>query len=161
MSQANRSVDAPPDHPDLPVKPPIIYVVALAVGVAIHWAWPMQARPEGWAVLGIAVSVLAIALIEWASFTFRRSGTNVVPWKPATTVVARGPYALSRNPIYVGFALFQVGLGLWTNRLAVVLMVVPAIIVTNAVVIRREERYLERKFGAAYLEYKRRVRRWV
>ncbi|MNC99668.1 hypothetical protein D3C83_180330 [compost metagenome] len=77
------------------------------------------------------------------------------------TVVSRGPYALSRNPIYVGFALFQVGLGLWTNRLAVVLMVVPAVIATGVVVIRREERYLERKFGAAYLEYKTRVRRWV
>ena len=156
-----QEASVPPDHPDLPVKPPIIFVIALAAGVAIHWVWPMSARPASWGFLGIGVSVLAIALIEWASFTFRRSGTNVVPWKPAMTVVSRGPYALSRNPISVGFALFQVGLGLWTNRLAVVLMVVPAVIVTGVVVIRREERYLERKFGAAYLEYKTRVRRWV
>ena len=156
-----QEASVPPDHPDLPVKPPIIFVIALAAGVAIHWVWPMSARPASWGFLGIGVSVLAIALIEWASFTFRRSGTNVVPWKPAVTVVSLGPYALSRNPIYVGFALFQVGLGLWTNRLAVVLMVIPAIIATNMLVIAREERYLEGKFGGVYLDYKRRVRRWV
>ena len=161
MSQVNDSVDARPDHPDLPFKPPMAFLLCLAIGVGIDHFWPRPARPAGWAVVGIAMSVLAIVLIEWAAATFKRHKTAVVPWKPTRAIVASGPYAVSRNPIYVGFALLQVGLGVWANKLAVVLMVVPAIIMTRVLVIAREEEYLERKFGAAYSEYKARVRRWV
>lgn len=161
MSQANERIDEAHDNPGLPVKPPIIFVITLAIGVGIHWLWPQPARPNGWAIVGIALTVLAVALVEWAAYVFRKADTNVLPWKPTRVIVDRGPYAVTRNPIYVGFALLQVGLGLWTNRLAVVLMVIPAIIATNMLVIAREERYLEGKFGAVYLDYKQRVRRWL
>jgi protein-S-isoprenylcysteine O-methyltransferase Ste14 len=53
------------------------------------------------------------------------------------------------------------GLGFWTDRLAVVLMVIPALAATNTFVIAYEEAYLERKFGDVYLRYKERVRRWL
>jgi len=161
MSQVNDTVDAQPDHPDLPLKPPLVFLFCLVVGVGIHHFWPRAARPEGWASVGVGVAVLGIALAQWATYEFRRHKTAVLPWKPTRVIVDSGPFAVSRNPIYLGMALLQVGLGLWANKLAVVLMVVPAIIVTNVLVIAKEEEYLERKFGAVYTEYKARVRRWV
>lgn len=161
MSQSNEAVTGLPDHPDLPLKPPLIFLFFTALGVGAHHFWPFHARPAGWTAVGIGVTVLALALIQWSAWTFRRNKTAVVPWKPTRVIVDSGPFAISRNPIYVGFALFQVGLGLWSDKLAVVLMVIPAILATGLLIIAKEEEYLERKFGEEYLEYKSRVRRWL
>ncbi len=150
-----------PDHPDLPIKPPLIFVIAMAIGFGADWIWPVPVRPAGWSSAGLAIALLAILLIFWSADLFRRRGTEVVPWKPTTTIVTTGPYAVSRNPIYIGFALVQIGIGVATNRLAVVLMVIPALVATHTIVVAREEAYLTRKFGEEYLEYRRRVRRWV
>jgi protein-S-isoprenylcysteine O-methyltransferase Ste14 len=91
----------------------------------------------------------------------RRAGTNVDPYEPATAIVTGGPYRFTRNPIYVGFTLVYVGISAFTNALAP-LMLLPAVFaVMRRGVIEREERYLERKFGGEYLEYKGRVRRWI
>lgn len=150
-----------PDHPDLPLKPPLVFLFCTALGVGAHHYWPHAARPAGWAVVGIALVVMAVALIQWSAWEFRRHKTAVVPWKPTRLIVDTGPFRVSRNPIYVAFALFQLGLGLWSDKLAVVLMVVPALLATDRAIIAREEAYLERKFGEVYLRYKRRVRRWL
>ena len=154
-------IELPPDHPDLPLKPPFIFVWALVIGLAVDWLKPMPARPDRWGGLGIVFVVFAVGLIAWAARTMRQRNTAVRPWKPTTTIVEDGPFALTRNPIYLGFALVLVGIGLWTDKLAVLLMTVPAIAATNSWVIAREESYLKRKFGAPYEAYLARVRRWV
>lgn len=154
-------IELPPDHPDLPVKPPVVFVVAMLVGFVVDWIKPMPARPDRWGGLGIIFSVLAVALCAWAWLTLKRHRTDVRPWKPTKLIVTDGPYALTRNPIYLGFALLQVGIGLWTDKLAVLLMAVPAIAATNSWIIAREESYLFRKFGAEYERYLGQVRRWM
>lgn len=154
-------VELPPDHPDLPIKPPFIYVWAMLIGFVVHAVKPVAARPPGWGGLGLVFCGLAIALAGWAARTLKRHDTDVRPWKPTTEIATDGPYALTRNPIYLAFALFQVGAGLWFDRLAVVLMVIPAVAATNAWVIAREEAYLQRKFGEPYRAYLGTVRRWL
>jgi len=150
-----------PDHPDLPVKPPLVFLLALLVGYLIDRYQPPRPRPDELVVAGIALVVIAFAIAIWAMRQFHAAGTAVEPWKPTRAIVESGPFAFSRNPIYVSFALTQFGIGLWQNRLAVMLMVIPALLATDRFIIRREEAYLERKFGAAYLDYKARVRRWI
>ena len=150
-----------PDHPDLPVKPPLISLVALLLGYLIHQFAPMAARPAGSSAPGILLCVLAVSLGQWAVFEFRVQKTSVKPWKSTRVILDRGPFAFTRNPIYLSFVLLQLGIGLWHDRLAVVLMAIPAAIALDRVVIRREEAYLARKFGALYLAYLQRVRRWV
>ena len=81
--------------------------------------------------------------------------------RPTTSIVRTGPYRFSRNPVYFAFTLFQAGLAAWLNSLAILLMLLPAIAVVALVVIPREERYLEARFPAEYLAYKRAVRRWL
>ena len=76
-------------------------------------------------------------------------------------IVDEGPFARSRNPVYIGFAIIQVGIGVWTDKLAVVLLVVVPVVMTAALVVPREEDYLRRKFGAVYEDYCSRVRRWL
>ena len=160
-SQKPSLIELPPDHPDLPLKPPFIYLWALAIGLGVDWIKPMPARPDRWGGLGIVFVVLAVGLVVWAARALRAHHTAVQPWKPTTTIVTDGPYALTRNPIYLGFALLLVGIGLWSDKLAVLLMAVPAIAATNSWVIAREESYLKRKFGAPYEAYLSRARRWL
>jgi protein-S-isoprenylcysteine O-methyltransferase Ste14 len=154
-------IELPPDHPDLPVKPPVIFLVAMLIGFVAHWVRPVSVRPDGFWLLGVLFLVAGLTLVQWSALLFRKHDTAVFPWLPTRTIVTEGPYAFTRNPIYLGFALVQLGVGFWTDRLAVVLMVIPAVVATNSWVIAREEAYLERKFGDAYADYLRRVRRWL
>jgi len=75
--------------------------------------------------------------------------------------VQSGPYRLSRNPIYLAFSILVLGLACWLNSLWLLATLAAAVSLMAFVVIPREEHYLERRFGAEYLGYKARVRRWL
>ena len=82
------------------------------------------------------------------------------PTKPATTVVAHGPFRFTRNPMYVSMAAIYLGGVVMLNSLWPLALFPITIWVVRAQIIAREEAYLERKFGAAYLDYKKKVGRW-
>ncbi len=161
VDQKPSLIELPPDNPDLPIKPPLVFVATLLIGLLVDWIKPMPARPDRWGGLGIIFCAMSVALVAWAWLALKRHHTDVRPWKPTTAIVTDGPFGLTRNPIYLGFALLQVGIGLWSDKLAVLLMTVVGIAITNNVIIAREESYLFRKFGAEYERYLGRVRRWM
>lgn len=105
--------------------------------------------------------LLACALFVSSVRTFRKAGTPVPGNRPTTTIVRAGPYGFSRNPIYLAFTLFQIGLAIWINSAGLLAALVPAVALMALVVIPREERYLEARFPSEYLPYKRAVRRWL
>jgi protein-S-isoprenylcysteine O-methyltransferase Ste14 len=72
-----------------------------------------------------------------------------------------GPYRFSRNPIYLAFSLFQLGIAIWVNSAWLLATLVGAVALIHSVVIPKEEQYLEGKFGEQYLDYKASVRRWL
>ena len=144
------------------IRPPFVYVSSIAVGLVVHWLWPVHLLPSSIIrPIGITLVVLAAALFVYSVRTFRKAGTPVPGNEPTTRIVRTGPYGFSRNPIYLAFTLFHIGIALWVNSVAVLLMLVPALVLMMLVVIPREERYLEGRFPAEYLEYKREVRRWL
>ncbi len=112
-------------------------------------------------VSALAFVVAAVVLFVPAVLAFRRAGTPPEPHKPTTAIVTSGPYRFTRNPIYVSFTLVQLGIALWTGSGWILALLVPVIVLMHYGVIAREERYLERKFGDEYNEYRRHVRRWV
>jgi protein-S-isoprenylcysteine O-methyltransferase Ste14 len=103
----------------------------------------------------------AVALFIYAVRTFQAARTPIPGNQPTTTIVRAGPYRFSRNPIYLAFSLFQLGLALWVNSLSLLLTLIPAIALMSSVVIPREERYLEARFPSEYVSYKASVRRWL
>lgn len=111
--------------------------------------------------VGAVVTVLAIALFVSAVRTFRTAGTPIPGNRPTTTIVRTGPYRVTRNPIYLAFSLFQLGLAFWVNSLALLTTLIAAVALISLVVIPREERYLEARFPSEYLAYKASVRRWI
>jgi protein-S-isoprenylcysteine O-methyltransferase Ste14 len=102
-----------------------------------------------------------MALFVSAVRTLRAAGTPIPGNRPTTTIVCTGPYRFSRNPIYLAFSLFQLGLSLLVNSLALLITLIPAVALMSLVVIPREERYLEARFSPEYLPYKASVRRWL
>jgi protein-S-isoprenylcysteine O-methyltransferase Ste14 len=115
--------------------------------------------PSLW--LGAAVFAAGFVTAIWAITTICRAGTRVETNKPTTAIVADGPYRLTRNPIYVGMFLGQIGLAVAINSLWFLAALVPFYLVIRYGVVAREEAYLDRKFGDGYLTYKSRVRRWL
>jgi len=141
-------------------RPPVIYLGAIALGVVIHFVWPVTLVPSAVSMpVGVAGTLAAVALFVYAVRTFKAAGTPVPGNLPTTTVVRTGPYRFSRNPIYLAFSLFQLAIAVWVNSPWLVVTLVAAVAVMSLVVIPREERYLEARF-AEYSSYKACVRRW-
>jgi len=111
--------------------------------------------------IGALPLLAGISFIGLSLREMRRARTNVSPYKPTEALVEAGPYRLSRNPIYVGFALIHAGVGLLTGAAWALVSLVPAVAVIRFGVIDREERYLRRRLGRPYEEYAARVRRWL
>ena len=144
------------------IRPPFVYLGSIVLGLLVHLLWPARWLPSPLGVpLGILVVLVACALFIAAVRTFRKAGTPVPGNRPTTTIVRTGPYRFSRNPVYLAFTLFQIGLAAWANSLGLLLAVLPALALMMLVVIPREERYLEARFPAEYGEYSRAVRRWL
>ncbi len=144
------------------VRPPFVYLGSIGLGLLVHWLWPVRLFPASVGVpIGLPVVLVAGALFVSAVRAFRRASTPVPGNRPTTTIVRSGPYGFSRNPIYLAFTLFQVGLAAWVNSLAVLLTLLPALALMALVVIPREERYLEGRLPSEYPPYKRAVRRWL
>ncbi len=142
------------------VRPPLVYLVSLVVGTLVHLAAPLPFVPGTLAPLGASLVVVAIALFSFSVAKFRGAGTPVPARKPTTAIVRTGPYRFSRNPIYLAFSLLQLGIAIWVNSLWLLATLAGALALMHYVVIPREEQYLERRFGAEYLNYKASVRRW-
>ena len=150
------------DHPHVLIFPPLLAAGAVALGLALQHLVPIGAAWGGpWRGLGVLMMLAAAALAVWCERTFKRHGTNVRPDRPALRLVESGPYRFTRNPMYVGLVAFQLGLGLALLNLWLLLLTIPVALVLDLGVMRREERYLETKFGQPYTSYRARVRRWL
>jgi protein-S-isoprenylcysteine O-methyltransferase Ste14 len=144
------------------VRPPLVYLISLVIGALIQLAAPLPFLPRTLALpLGASLVVVAIGLFSYSVAKFRAAGTPVPARKPTTVIVRTGPYRFSRNPIYLAFSLLQLGIAIWANSLWLLATLVGAVALIHYVVIQREEQYLERRFGAQYLDYKASVRRWL
>src|SRR5262249_17348047 len=141
------------------VRPPLVYLGGIAAGLAIHAMWPAHLVPPALETpVGVIVTLAAVILFVSSVRSLRAAGTPVPGNHPTTTIVRTGPYRFSRNPIYLGFSLLQLGLAFWVNSVALLLMLVPALGLMSFVVIPREERYLEARFPSQYLPYRASVR---
>ena len=150
------------DNLGVVAPPPLVYLTGLVVGFALELLFhsPAFPRPLGWVVGGVLV-LAGAALIMSFGVAFGRAHTPIDPRETPTAIVSTGPYRFTRNPAYLGFALIYAGLTLVVGALWPLLTLIPTLVAVDRLVIAREERYLEAKFGEEYIGYKSRVRRWV
>ncbi|MDR6757307.1 protein-S-isoprenylcysteine O-methyltransferase Ste14 [Mycoplana sp. BE70] len=159
MDQPNSNLR---DNSGAVIRPPIAWGLSVIAGLALDRLYSLpfpSGVPTGW--LGGIVFLAGVALLVWAATTFRRAGTQIQTTEPTTTIVDAGPYRYTRNPIYIGMFLGLIGLAIAFDTLWLAVLLVPFYLVIRYGVVAREESYLERKFGDAYLGYKTRVGRWL
>ena len=151
------------DAPNVMIHPPIALGMALVIAFAANWVYPLPFVPPQvpHLELGLMVMLLALLLVRWAIQTFRKAKTNILTNQATLAIVSTGPFAYSRNPIYVGALIGLVGFALAANSLWFLVALVVLFFVIQFGVIAREEEYLTRKFGQTYLDYKAKVRPWL
>ena len=127
-------------------RPPGAFLTAMVVGIALNRKWPLPFVPPVLWPLGAILVLGAVSLFLFSFNEFRAAGTSVRGYKPTATIVRTGQYRFSRNSIYVSFILLLIGLSMSLNNLWLLVMLVPLVVFIAAVVIPREERFLERNF---------------
>jgi protein-S-isoprenylcysteine O-methyltransferase Ste14 len=144
--------------------PPLVFLLAVIAGGLLHefvlrlpFDLPLGAR----IVACAALIALGLSTIAGAIALFRRTGQNPKPWESTPEIISSGIYRVTRNPMYLGMALLQAGIGVGCANGWIVALVPPVLVIIYRIAIRHEEAYLERKFGETYLAYKRSVRRWI
>lgn len=145
--------------------PPLIGLAALVVGLALDWLLPanmLTAALTFWTriITGGLLAVAGVGLMVSANREFQRARTEVKPWLPSTQIVSSGAYRYMRNPMYVGVFLIIGGLAIALASDWTLVMLIPMVLVLHYGVVRREECYLEGKFGDVYREYCRAVPRY-
>ncbi|WP_420113096.1 methyltransferase family protein [Pseudactinotalea sp.] len=141
--------------------PPLIYSGGLLLALVGHLLHPLALPSAVWVrLLAVVPFAVAVVLVVAAEREFARAATPMLPFRDASALITSGPFRFSRNPIYVAFTLIVLGVALATASWWPVLSLLPALLVITSV-IRGEEERLRRIFGDEYLEYCRRVRRWI
>lgn len=152
------------DHPGVYFPPPLLYVAVFLVSLVIQQFIHLNRSFFGSTTALIASFLFVIvgfALMLPAVYKFIHTKNTLIPVKPATSLLASGIYSVSRNPMYLGLLLIYIGVACWIGNWWTFLFVPLLILLINKLIIEREERYLERAFGAAFTDYKKKVRRWI
>lgn len=155
--------DTPADQgPDIRINPTLIAMGLMLAGMLLDRLHPLP-FPDGWPANTIGIGVICVAgvLALWSFLQFQRADTGMRPDEPASELLTGGPYRFSRNPQYIALALIQVTVACWLDNLWILLLTPLTLLVVDRYAVVREERYLERRFGQAYHDYRRRVRRWL
>ena len=142
--------------------PPVLLCVAIILMALLHAFVPVaRLFTVPWRFSGAVLIFAGLALNVWADGLFKRAGTSVKLFDPSSSLVVDGPFSFSRNPMYLGMVLVLVGIAVGLGG-ATPWLVIPvfAWLVDRRFVVP-EERKLEATFGARFLEYKARVRRWI
>lgn len=148
----------------LRIPVPWVFILAYLAGVALEFALRVRGlipNRLGLTILGAMLFALGAVIAGWGWMLFHRERTTRVPGEASTTLVTRGPYRFTRNPMYVGLSLAYLGEAGMLHQVIPVLLLPLVIVYLNQVVIPVEEERLRGVFGAAYTQYQEKVRRWL
>jgi protein-S-isoprenylcysteine O-methyltransferase Ste14 len=134
----------------------------LGLGLLLNWFVPLP--PFSTVPLKVAGGILGLVgtvLGLWGIHTFHHAGTNVRPDRPVNALVTGGPFRYSRNPFYLAMTVIYLGIALYVGCFWPLVTLIPALIMVHWRIVRREEAFLENRFGDNYRAYKARVHRWI
>ncbi len=139
--------------------PPMIFGGLVLTGLLLQTVLPIDlAGTFIWP--GYFVLAAGIMLDIWAMTTMKKARTNILPHRAADNLVTSGPFALMRNPIYVGNSIATLGLGLAMQNGWLLIATPLAVIATHQLAVVREQIHLEEKFGQAWSDYAKQVKAW-
>jgi len=152
------------DSPRVYIPPPFFYVatflLSLLVGKFVPLSTAFFQKPITQKLAAVFIFI-GIMFIFPAVLRFLKSKNTLVTVLPANSLQTTGIYAYTRNPMYLGLLFMYTGIAIMLGNWWTFLFIPIVILVVTYAVIRKEEDYLERAFGQAYVDYRKKVRRWV
>jgi protein-S-isoprenylcysteine O-methyltransferase Ste14 len=152
------------DNPGVVIPPPLVYAAVFFLSLSLQRLLPLNKsffRTSAASVIGTVFIIAGLFLNVPALRQFIKTKNTVVTIRPANSLQTTGIYAVSRNPMYLSLLLIYTGLSFLVGNWWTLLLLPLLAAIVNHFIIRPEERYLERAFGQAYLDYKVKVRRWL
>lgn len=153
------------DVPNRIPWPPVLFLAAIALALILHWqaalAWPGGAARFVLVAIGLCLIGAGLALDVAAFRQFRKHRTSMMPTRAASNLIVDGPFAKSRNPIYLGNTLVILGAGLLFGVAWLLPAALAAAFSVQKLAIEPEEAHLEASFGTAWRDYAARTPRWL
>ena len=144
------------------ILPPTYFFSCLVISVVLHFFFPIKQiilLPYNW--LGFLFFFLGGILNIWTDQLFKKVNTTVKPFEKPSTLILKGPFKISRNPMYLGMALLLIGLGFVLGSIISFAGFVLFVAAMEISFIQQEEKILLKVFGAEFEAYKKKVRRWI
>ena len=144
------------------ILPPRLFFICCMAMIICSFLFPAgNYLPKPWNNLGFILFFIGLAMVRKIQGRFQTVGTEINTFKPPQKLVTSGLFTYSRNPIYLGFTIALVGVALVVGNLFAFDGLLAFIFAANFWYIPFEEAALEKQFGADYLAYKKKVRRWI
>lgn len=152
------------DHPGVYPPPPLFYVLIFLLSILIQSYIHLSTtffHQKMTPVAGLFIILISMVITLPALVKFFQTKNTLITIKPASSLETSGIYAISRNPMYLGLLLLYTGIAFFKGNWWTLILIPFVILVINNLVIKKEEQYLERAFGQSYLDYTKKVRRWI
>ena len=152
----------PEENKKMRIKPPHIAILLLFLSWFLDYLFPQfRFIYANYRYIGIVILVLGLSTTFYSFYLFKKNKTPIIPGTKPTFVVKSGPYKFTRNPMYLGVTLGLLGVSIYIGNLISLLSPIIFFIAMNLVYIPFEEKLMENLFGKQYLDYKKKVGRWL
>ncbi|MBW2992866.1 isoprenylcysteine carboxylmethyltransferase family protein [Candidatus Woesearchaeota archaeon] len=143
------------------ILPPTHFIILLALAVIFHIIFPLGAIYFPYNLAGFILILLGVVLNLWTDWMFKKSKTTVKPYEKPKFFHAKGPFRISRHPMYLGMLSILLGVSVVLGSIIPFLFSAVFVIIIERKFIPVEENNMEETFGYRYQAYKKKVRRWI
>lgn len=143
------------------IMPTTYFTILLLLSIGSHLLYRVRIVGPPYTYAGIPLVALGAALNVWTDTLFKEAGTTVKPHLSPSALITSGPFGISRHPMYLGMAAVLLGSAVFMGSPIPFLSPVAYAFLMERIFIPIEERNLESCFGDEYLDYRKRVRRWI
>ncbi len=143
------------------IEPPIVFAASVILEALSHYYFPLfTVIPSNLRFLGLVFIFISLLLSFWQLHTML--GKTPIPYGSSPkTLLKDGPFKYTRNAFYLSLILISLGVAVYSADLVPFLIVILEFYIFNKFLIPPEEKVLEEKFGQEYMDYKKKVRRWI
>lgn len=144
------------------IKPPYIaFALLLLSWAAARFFTQFNFIKNPYNNIGVIIFILGLSITFSSFYFFKKNKTPIIPGQKPTFMVAEGTYKFTRNPMYLGVAIALFGAAFYFSNILSFLSPIIFFLIMNYYFVPREENIMEQLFGKKYLDYKKKVRRWV
>jgi len=144
------------------LMPPTYLYTLILLAIATHFTIPLiKIIYFPYNLTGMIFIFFGATITLWADQIFKKEKTTVKPGEKSNKLIIKGPYKISRHPMYLGMLSILFGTSILLGSLVTFILPLIFIILIETKFVPLEERNMEKTFGKEYTNYKKKVRRWI